>query len=521
MNMINFVAYNKLITITNCHPTELLQLKTYLKVAVKNRFFVVQRTKGNWNGMISFINNKNSFSRGLWLQVKYWLTKNNLPYEIKNQTPAALPLLINPIISSNLTLRPNQTIALNKWLRHNGFGIIWAPPSFGKTELAASAIAIINPIKTLFLVNSLDLLLQTQERFKLRLPNKQIGLIGGGRWEPAQITVATVQTLASILKKQKINQPHPQLTKLKQLLNETNLIIVDEVHHSKSQQIRTILTHATASSYRLGLSARPFHTYETNLQEMTADDATILACMGPVVHYETTSELIDKNQLAKPRVLLIPILHPLADKLDWPAARKHLFTNQKLLHTITTLTKNAATANQTTQIIAGSSRAFSQQLYTALKQANINVIELNGSIDKNTRQQARLDLNTNKLQAVVTTTVWDEGVDIPNLRQLILGYGGKSLLKLDQRVGRSLRKKQYGQNVAIIIEFISYGNDYLYKHSLTRLKRYLEEQAYELNLIYPEQHSNYVRRLLKNHATLLTLPDATYYQQLGTTIKNS
>lgn len=518
--MITFIVHHKVITVTNYHPTELLQLKAYLKVGVKNRFFATKYAKGNWDGTISFINSKNSFSRGLWLQVKHWLTENHLPYKIETQPRVAITPLTNPFINQNLTLRPNQLMALNKWLKHNGFGIIWAPPSFGKTELAAGVIAAINPTKALFLVNSLDLLLQTQERFNLRLPDYQTGLIGGGRWEPAQITIATVQTLASALKKQKVKQLPQRLAELKQLLKETNLIIVDECHHGQSQQIRAILNHAPAASYRLGLSARPFYAYSTNLQEMTAEDAIVLACLGPIVHYETTSELINQGQLAKPQVLLIPIFHPLASELDWPAARKHLFTNKSLLETTAALTKAAAAAGQTTQIIAGGSRAFSQQLYTTLISTGINTIELNGSIDKNIRQQAKLDLNTNQLQAVVTTTVWDEGVDIPNLRQLILGYGGKSLLKLDQRIGRSLRKKQHGQNAAVVVEFISYGNDHLYKHSLTRLKRYLEEQAYELNLIYPEQHSSYVRRLLKDHQSSIQLPDAIYYQQLGTATKS-
>jgi superfamily II DNA or RNA helicase len=180
------------------------------------------------------------------------------------------------------------------------------------------------------------------------------------------------------------------------------------------------------------------------------------------------------------------------------------------------LTKAAAEAKQATLVISGNSLIFNHRIYNTLDMRGIKATELCGAVDKDVRQQTRHDLDINKIQAVVATTVWDEGVDIPNLRQLILGYGGKSLIKVDQRTGRSLRKKQEGQNVAVIVDFMHYGNDHLKNHSHVRLKRYLEEESYDLCLVHPTQHSNYVRRLLKDKAIELDqLPDVEYYRRLA------
>lgn len=508
--MIELLATSKTITVARCGPKTLAELRAYLTVPVKDQYFA-SRAKRGWDGTTKFLSAKNTFSRGLWQQVKHWLEECRYKYEIKKVTPNLLVQRQNPVINQQLTLRPNQLEALNRWLRRDGFGIIYAPVAFGKTELAAAALATVKPKRALFLTNSLDLLLQTKERFEQRLPGLQPGLIGGSHWEPRRVTVCTVQTLYNVLK----SKDHPRLGELKNLLAETDLVIADECHHSKSTQIRTIIRHAGAR-YCMGLSARPFHVYDRDLQRMTAEDASILACLGPVVYKESTSELIDQGQLAKPRLLLVPLDHPLADEMPWATARKLLFAHQGLLDTAVALTKAAAEAGQATLVITGNSLAFNRRIHKALVAAGVNAEELHGGVDKEVRQQARLDLNRDGLQAAVATTIFDEGVDIPNLRQLVLAYGGKSLIKLDQRVGRSLRKKQEGANAAVIVEFVSYGNKYLYSHSLTRLKRYMEEKEFELCLMYPERHSRHVRRLLKGRATELNqLPDVNYYRALA------
>jgi len=475
---------------------------------------VLQRSKKpGWDGTVSFLNPRlNSFSRGLWPQVKFAMQENGLKYEFKKITPVLLPQINELDIGPNLTLRPDQAEALNCWLKREGFGIICAPPGWGKTELSAGALATLNGNfeKALFIVNGLDLLLQAKERFTAKL-TKSVGIIGGNEWNPQRLTVATIQTLYSVIK----DKTHEHHKELNALLKETDFIIHDECHHSRSKQIRSVLSRANAR-YCLGLSARPFHAYNQDVQRMTAEDAIVLAYLGPVVYHQTASDQIEKGHLAKPYVLLIPILHPLADEMKWAEARRQLFYSKTMLDTMTSLTKAAAEAQQTTLIISGNSLDFNHRIYEALNEADINAVALSGSIDKDERQDARRQLNQKGLEAIVATTIFDEGVDIPNLRQLILAYGGKSLIKIDQRTGRSLRKKQEGKNVAVIVDFLAYGNKHLEKHSRIRLKRYLEEESYELQLVFPDKHSKYIRRILKDKATELDqLPDVEYYRRLA------
>ena len=76
--------------------------------------------------------------------------------------------------------------------------------------------------------------------------------------------------------------------------------------------------------------------------------------------------------------------------------------------------------------------------------------------------------------AIIASTIFDEGVDIPEVGSLILAVGGKSTIKTLQRVGRALRPKK-GENEVEIYDFIDWGNKYLLSHSRQRLQDYMDE----------------------------------------------
>jgi superfamily II DNA or RNA helicase len=58
------------------------------------------------------------------------------------------------------------------------------------------------------------------------------------------------------------------------------------------------------------------------------------------------------------------------------------------------------------------------------------------------REQLRIDINEGHQQLAVCTSVWSTGVDIPNLKGLVLAGGGEAPIGLIQTVGRAVRKKE-------------------------------------------------------------------------------
>ena len=77
---------------------------------------------------------------------------------------------------------------------------------------------------------------------------------------------------------------------------------------------------------------------------------------------------------------------------------------------------------------------------------------------------------------LVASTIFDEGVDIPEIDALILAGGGQSYIKNIQRVGRALRPKMH-KDYVVIYDFLDGRNpkdkkDYLAQHTRSRIEDY-------------------------------------------------
>jgi DNA or RNA helicases of superfamily II len=88
-------------------------------------------------------------------------------------------------------------------------------------------------------------------------------------------------------------------------------------------------------------------------------------------------------------------------------------------------------------------------------------------------------VRSNEQSVIVCTTLADEGLDIPNLRSLVLAGGGKSSTRALQRVGRVLRPdkgKDYGYVVDIVDDI-----EYFDEHAERRRKIYQTEPRWRIH----------------------------------------
>jgi len=87
--------------------------------------------------------------------------------------------------------------------------------------------------------------------------------------------------------------------------------------------------------------------------------------------------------------------------------------------------------------------------------------------------------NKGLVKILVATPIFDEGIDIPNIKSLVLLTQGKSKVKYLQRIGRSLRKSKDKQRV--IIYDIIFNSNYFRDHAEEREKVLQEEKIpYEI-----------------------------------------
>jgi len=82
-------------------------------------------------------------------------------------------------------------------------------------------------------------------------------------------------------------------------------------------------------------------------------------------------------------------------------------------------------------------------------------------------------LNSGDTQVVVCSSVWVEGIDIPNLRAVVNAAGGKSEKNILQKVGRGLRKTDEKDEV-FIHDFFIPSHRFLIEHFAERLVIYMD-----------------------------------------------
>lgn len=96
----------------------------------------------------------------------------------------------------------------------------------------------------------------------------------------------------------------------------------------------------------------------------------------------------------------------------------------------------------------------------------------------------RRQFNTGIYKVAIISQVGDEGLNLPSANALILAGGGKSRIKVLQRLGRILRKKERVLNHSYIVDFLDNAHVYLRAQSYKRLNIYKEEGA----IIVPDKY---------------------------------
>ncbi len=167
-------------------------------------------------------------------------------------------------------LYTEQLVAVEDMLVYDT-GILCAPTAFGKTVTAAAIIAR-RQLSTLVLVHRAELMRQWAERLAsfLDLPNKAIGMLGGGKRRlTGIIDIALIQSIS------------PK-TKDTIWLRQYGQVVVDECHHLSAFSFESVMK-AVHARYVLGLTATPFRR--------DGHHPIIFMQCGPIRHRASSTKL--------------------------------------------------------------------------------------------------------------------------------------------------------------------------------------------------------------------------------------
>jgi len=400
-----------------------------------------------WDGYIRLCKGS-KFPTGLLQSV----IDNLREYGIHNLTINSYPIpgydvdAIQENMLNGVTLRPYQVEAIKTLLAY-GRGIAKMATNSGKTEVIA-AMAKVVPGSVLVLVTKKDLLYQTSERIEMRLGEK-VGIIGDDVWKSSnRIVVGMIQTLSKHLDWVHLNA------------KDTQLAMYDETHHLPSATSEKVMLGIPAP-YRFGFSGTP-------LKNDNLADLTLIGATGPVLVDIPNSELIEQGISAEPFIEMYNVDGGVLYMADWQEAYGDCIVGNYTRNTL--ITKLVVESAAPSALILVERLEHGQLLHHDIPDS----IFVHGSSQMEERQSALDQLRAGTGVVVIATPIFDEGVDVPAVNLLVLAGGGKAPIKLLQRIGRGMRRKE-NDNTLRVIDFVDDTNKYLLKHSLERAKIYEQE----------------------------------------------
>jgi superfamily II DNA or RNA helicase len=466
-----------------------------LKVDVPGAEYLWSYKSGEWDGKAclfehfgrQMVTDRNSFRirTGLLPRLVGLLEQGGNAWEgYRDHRRLFGPYTLKPTV---LPLRPYQYDAIrasfNNRFSNWGWwprGVVEVATGGGKTEIAV-AMYQMNPVPTFFLVHRKDLLLQAKERFKkYSIP---AGVIGDGIFNPmANLNIATMQTIRA-----RMADPtsHHSLI-LNALMSDCKQVFFDECHLmasslDKGNEFVQVADAFVNASFRWGLTATPF--MRTQYDNMLLEGVT-----GSSLFTIKARELIDLGFLVEPKVIMKHVPGKLAVSMDWKKAKSN---KARAAHWRKVEEKGVKFNEIRTNLIIDEVEAgpypmlvlvktteqakFIEALFK-LRESSVRFQFLCGKNSTSERKKALVALQQKTLDVVCATTIFDLGIDLPELQKVIFASGGKSAVAQLQRVGRSIRIA-HGKKQAIVIDFMDAHHPKLLEHSKIRRKTY-KEQTY-------------------------------------------
>ncbi|MEL3961048.1 DEAD/DEAH box helicase [Lysinibacillus endophyticus] len=351
-------------------------------------------------------------------------------------------------LSDALSIKPNkmQSVALDqlKELRATGAkkGLIISATGTGKTYLSAFDVRNFAPQKMLFIVHREQILKKAMQDYRKILGgyDDDFGILSGNSKNVnAKYLFATIQTVSK-------DNYLQQFAK-----DQFDYILIDEVHKAGADSYLKVINYFTPK-FLLGMTATPERTdnfniyelfdyniaYEIRLQAALEEDMLCPFHYFGVLDYEKDGELI--NEAAELRKLV---------------------SEERVRHIIEKINYYGYSGDRVKGLMFCSQKDETYELSAALNLAGLKTIALTGDSSQEEREVAIRKLETGELQYILTVDIFNEGIDIPFLNQIVMLRQTQSSIIFIQQLGRGLRIHDSKEFVTIIDFIGNYKNNYL------------------------------------------------------------
>jgi len=433
-------------------------LDKLLSTKVPGYYFSTKYKAGIWDGRKHFYNpDKKMFPTGFLAMVLKLLKEYNVDTVVLDNRTKKLDMV--ELSLKNIELRPYQKEAVNKLVKIR-FGIVHHPTGSGKTVIILALFNLFRNYRCLYITNRLDLLLQTRKRMiEVGFNPEDIGIVGGGEKEVKQFTLATCQSLWSLRKTSLFGE----------IATSTDVMCVDEVHILPAETYYKVAMKIDAG-YRFGFSGTP-------LVDDDFRNKHVIAATGPVLSKVSASLLIEKDLLAEPKILFIKSESPkyecLLDETYSEIYDSAIVDNEWRNNAIEQIVRTAVDNGLNVLVLV------KRIPHGEILSERLNIPFVSGRDSSEKRSEYIEKLEKGKIKALISSTIFDEGIDIKNINVLVIAAAGKSYAKIIQRIGRGMRVRE-GKSSIYVVDFDDIHNKYTKKHSAKRIK--ICRETYEGNV---------------------------------------
>lgn len=309
------------------------------------------------------------------------------------------------------------------------YGKLQAPPGTGKTNMAAALVCKIGLPDTWVIVPNERPYTQALETLREHTTIHDIGELSGKKKRLGAVTVSTIQTLTRQLEK----NPDGEIARA---WARAQVVVVDEAHHAGSDSHINAFELLRDVRYLIGMSATPWRDDERG--------DWLDALLGRVIYKISRADAVTHG-LSAPLTVFVDDV-PAEEfgyvgkgkKVDASLFRRrgqNPFNKVYAAYVIRNELRNRMALNFAHQ-------ANTNGLSVALIVSKVeHIMELQRlcpqvvALHANTTNRAEVfdDLQS-KRTMLVATTLMDEAVDVPSLSCVAMLAGGKSTIKLEQRI---------------------------------------------------------------------------------------
>ena len=248
-----------------------------------------------------------------------------------------------------------------------------------------------------------------------------------------------------------------------------NNTLTHNCHHCPSNTAKNVLTKSKKAYYLYGGSATPIR----------ADKADIMieGLFGRKTCVIDASFLIKKRYLMKPKIYYVKLTKKPNRVLNFADdMKKNIIENEERNNHIVSIAQKLANDGLSVLVLVGRID-HGKTLQSRIPESKF----IYGTHSTKKRKQVLKELEEKKINILISSTIADEGLDIPTLNCVILAGGGKSPTKCKQRVGRAIRKTP-DKEVSMIFDFMDIGK-YTRKHSVSRKSILKKEKEFIISEI--------------------------------------